>query len=447
MEEVYEYASFLQSRMYAAGVTCSDCHDPHSLELRAEGNALCTRCHSGVRYDAPSHHFHRPGGEGARCVSCHMPRTTYMVVDPRRDHGLRVPQPELTDEIGVPNACNRCHADRSLGWAVEAVRGWYGPRDPSDDFGLVLDAARRGDPAAVPGLAAIAADTGRAAIVRGTALSLLGRFRVDGVPSALRAGLADPEVLVRLGAIRGLSRADASDVAALAPRSLDDPVAAVRLEAGRALARLPRTVLAPEVTVRLDRALAEQERLLRTQVDHSGSWVALGDLHSAQGRLAEAESAYRTALALDTTDLAAALNLADLLRAEGRDGEGAQVLTSASAYHAEAPELLHAIGLSRIREGALDEAVDWLGRAARADPANPRLAYVYGVAIASTGDTTRAVVGLARALERHPYDPDLLSALASYSSRLGRLAEARAYAERLIAVAPGDPVAGALLER
>src|SRR5262249_38048524 len=27
--EVYEYGSFLQSRMYRAGVRCSDCHDPH----------------------------------------------------------------------------------------------------------------------------------------------------------------------------------------------------------------------------------------------------------------------------------------------------------------------------------------------------------------------------------------------------------------------------------
>src|SRR6185436_5135828 len=44
--EVYEYGSFVQSRMYRAGVTCSDCHEPHSLKLRADGNALCSRCHA-----------------------------------------------------------------------------------------------------------------------------------------------------------------------------------------------------------------------------------------------------------------------------------------------------------------------------------------------------------------------------------------------------------------
>ena len=113
LDEVYEYGSFVQTRMYREGVTCSDCHEPHSLRLRFEGSTLCARCHLSSKYDAREHHFHKPGSEGARCVSCHMPERMYMVVDGRRDHSFRVPRPDLSAALGTPNACNDCHKDRS----------------------------------------------------------------------------------------------------------------------------------------------------------------------------------------------------------------------------------------------------------------------------------------------------------------------------------------------
>ena len=98
-DEVYNWGSFLQSKMYANGVTCSDCHDPHSGKLRAEGNGLCATCHLTSKYDTATHHHHKPASAGAACVSCHMPTTNYMVVDPRHDHSLRVPRPDLSVKI------------------------------------------------------------------------------------------------------------------------------------------------------------------------------------------------------------------------------------------------------------------------------------------------------------------------------------------------------------
>jgi len=111
-EEVFEWGSFLQSRMHRAGVTCSDCHDPHSLAVRGEGNAACAGCHLPSRFDAVEHHRHRPGTRGAACVECHMPAREYMVVDRRRDHSLRVPRPDLATALGAPDACTACHRDR-----------------------------------------------------------------------------------------------------------------------------------------------------------------------------------------------------------------------------------------------------------------------------------------------------------------------------------------------
>ena len=121
--EVYKWGSFLQSKMYAKGVTCSDCHEPHSGKLRASGNAVCTGCHLQGKYDTAEHHHHPPGSAGAACAACHMPTTTYMVIDPRHDHSLRVPRPDLSVEFGTPNPCTGCHTDRDARLGCHAGQG------------------------------------------------------------------------------------------------------------------------------------------------------------------------------------------------------------------------------------------------------------------------------------------------------------------------------------
>jgi predicted CXXCH cytochrome family protein len=125
-DEVFEHGSFLQSRMQAKGVSCSDCHEPHSGRLRAPGGEVCLQCHLAEKYESPRHHFHPAGSPSADCVACHAPTTTYMVVDPHHDHSFRIPRPDLSVKLGVPNACNRCHDDQSAEWTAEQVRNWYG---------------------------------------------------------------------------------------------------------------------------------------------------------------------------------------------------------------------------------------------------------------------------------------------------------------------------------
>ena len=135
-EEVYEYASFTQSKMYAAGVTCSDCHNAHSLKQRGTGNNVCGHCHLPLTYDTPAHHHHKQGTDAALCRNCHMRTTTYMVVDPRYDHSFRVPRVDYTQQYGIPNACTTpCHTNKSVAWANDAVVKWYGPtRTRGNDY-------------------------------------------------------------------------------------------------------------------------------------------------------------------------------------------------------------------------------------------------------------------------------------------------------------------------
>jgi len=439
LDEVYVYGSFLQSRMYLSGVTCSDCHEPHGLGLRAEGNALCARCHLASRYDDASHHFHAPTSPGARCAECHMPATTYMEVDPRRDHSLRIPRPELSRSIGVPNACNACHADRPAAWAASAVERWYGPPDDAaTDFARAIHAGREGAPGAAAALAAVAENAAQAPIVRATALSLLAGHRSPAARDAVRRGLADREPLVRLGALEALEGRPAAELLQLASPLAGDPTLAVRTRAGRLLASVPRSALTAAQAAAVDRAIGEYEAALRVDADQPSSQVALGNLFAATGRAAEAESAYRSALALDPSHLAAHLNLADLLRAVGSTEREADVLRRALSLRPDAPELHHALGLHRVRAGDLAGALASLQRAARLAPENPRFSYVYAVALVSAGRIELALGELEAALERHPYDRDLLTALATYQRDRGDVDAATAYAERLVELFPED---------
>jgi predicted CXXCH cytochrome family protein len=448
LDEVYVYGSFLQSRMYRAGVTCSDCHDPHGLELRADGNALCTRCHLESAYDAPSHTLHDRASEGGRCVECHMPATTYMGVDARRDHSLRIPRPDLSATVGVPNACDHCHADRPAEWAARALDGRIPDRDASQArFATAVAAGRRGDPAAAGELARMAGDTALAPIRRATALSLLATQAPSRTGDAIARGLRDPEPLVRIGAIQALEALPAASVEALAAPLLDDPVAAVASEAAGALVRSGATPAGPDREAPYARADAIWSRVQRLNTDHSSAWVNLGDLHAARGRAVEAEAAYRKALDLDPADRSAYVNLADLQRALGRDDLAERTLGGALAILPEAPELQHATGLLRIRQGRMDEALELLGRAAAGRPADARFAYVYAVALWSSGDRQNALEELRRGVTQHPYDRDLLAALTAYSLEIGRRDEALTWARRLLEVAPDDATARLLLRR
>ncbi len=212
LDEVYVYGSFLQSKMAARGVRCSDCHEPHSATLRAEGNAVCTQCHNpagndrfptlrGAAYDTPEHHFHEQGTEGAQCASCHMIERTYMGIDERRDHSFRVPRPDLSAETGAPDACTDCHADRDAAWAAAEIAArfpddtWRGPH-----YGTVLAAARWSPEGQADALLALASDADTPGIVRATALDLLAGARSEAAAAAAEPLLADPDPLVRAAA-------------------------------------------------------------------------------------------------------------------------------------------------------------------------------------------------------------------------------------------------------
>jgi predicted CXXCH cytochrome family protein len=417
-DEVYVWGSFLQSRMHAAGVTCSDCHDPHSLALRADGNALCAQCHRPELFDARQHHHHAEGSAGADCVACHLPARTYMQIDVRHDHSFRVPRPDLSVSIGTPNACTDCHADRPSAWAADAVRRWFPDgRTGKPHYGVALDAGRRGLPGAVGALAALAQDPAQPALVRATALTLIDARVGQNATDALRRGLADPDPLVRLGALEGARSLEPAARLAAALPALDDAHLALRIEAARTLADVPAPHWRPAERARLAAALAEYRAALALDADRPEAHVNLAVLELSQGDPEAARRALETALRIAPWFVPAYVNLADLERALGRDEAGEALLRRAVEVAPELAEPHHALGLWLIRAGRRDEALAELAEAAALAPESARFALLHALALDERGDRKAARAVLEAALARHPGDPELGAALAELPAK------------------------------
>ena len=443
-DEVYVWGSFVQSKMHAEGVVCTDCHDPHSARLKTTGNGLCYQCHRPEKYDVVEHHHHPKGGDGAQCVDCHMPARHYMVVDSRRDHGFHIPRPDLTMTLGTPNACNGCHRDRTAAWAANEVARWSGGKVTArSHFATALHAGREGTPGADAKLLRLILDDEQPAIARATAYSLIARRTAPRAIAAARRGLVDVDPLVRRAAITALETVDPPRRLELVAPLLDDPIRTVRTEAGRVLAPFPASTLDADLVRRRDAAVDEYVALLNVNADRAGAHVQLGLLDVGRGRLDAALSSYRTALRLEPDHEPAVANLADLHRERGEDMQAIELLEDVLERRPTAAALRHALGLAYVRLGRRDEGLRELRRAADDGPNDPHLAYVYGVALNSTGEGDEAIAYLETALLRHPNDEELLFALATMCRDRRRFDDAVKFARRLVAL---DSAASGLLE-
>lgn len=444
-DEVYTYGSFLQSRMYAHGVTCSDCHEPHGGKLRAPGNAVCAQCHLPAKYAAPAHTMHAADSKGGQCAACHMPTRSYMVVDPRHDHSMRIPRPDLSERLGTPNACNACHQDRDAKWAAAAIERAFGSqRKGYQTWAETLHAGRADAPGTSDKLVALAQAAEVPAIARATALAELSNHPGPGMGNAVEAGLRDADPLLRSAALDVLLVAPPQERARLAEPLLDDPLGVVRIKAARALAGLPLEGLSAAQRARRERAFAEYLASQQANGDRPEAHLNLGLFHLDRGDPAQAESAYRTALKLQPDFVPGYLNLADLYRALGQDQEGETVLREGLQQAPADGDLVHALGLLRVRQQRPAEALPLLRQAAQARADKPRYAYVYAIALKDGGRLGEGRAVLKEALARFSNDRELLFAAADFARAAGDKAAAEQYARRLTAIAPVGPHAAAL---
>src|SRR5215510_5629890 len=422
-DEVYGWGSFLESRMHAAGVTCGDCHEPHGQKLRAPGNQVCAQCHAPARYDTDAHHFHRPGGGGAACAGCHMPVKRYMVVDPRHDHSLRVPRPDRSVALGVPDACTGCHADRKPEWAAAKMQIWYG-RSPTgyQRSAEAFHAAETGANDATQQLIALAGDASMPALVRASALARMSNDvgRSPAGVEAMKRAVGDPDPLVRRAAASALELLPPDSRIAPAVPLLSDPVRIVRMEAARVLAQVRPEALSQDARSAYERAAADFIAAQRTNADRPESRTNLGTFFATRRRVADAETELRAAIALEPSFVPAYVNLADLYRAEQREPDVRSVLEEGLKVVPDDASLHYALGLALVRAQRQADALTHLERAATRAPENARFVYTYAVALHSAGRPREAAAVLDKALRRHPNDRDMREFLEQIRGRSPR---------------------------
>lgn len=418
-DEVFAWAAFAGSKMQDAGVTCQDCHEPHRGTLRAEGDALCLRCHGpeadppGLARPAPdagdhSHHA------GVGCADCHLPTTVYMQRDPRHDHGFSLPDPELTVSIGLPSACASCH-DEPARTLAAAARAWWG-EIPGRERTLALQAARDADPAGRDPLLRLAAAPGNARW-RATATAALGAWPDDPqVQAALDQLTRDPEPLVRFAAVGA-----GASPGAVAPLRAD-PVRAVRVAAGRATSPTapPHPDWLAALAQQADQPLARVERgqwqLARGHTEGLADlqWAARWDPSSVetlrQLAIGQALVGQPTA-ALATLERAAALpdataetwtSLGLAAAAAGDAGRASTALEEATRRDPTHEAAWRNLGLLRAQAGEVDAALDALRRADRADPRSPAAAYARAAVLRDAGRIADAQSACDALLARFP---------------------------------------------
>ncbi|MCH8923777.1 MAG: HEAT repeat domain-containing protein [Planctomycetes bacterium] len=448
--EVYVYGSFLQSRMFHEKVACTDCHDPHTAGRRIskttgkplEGNSLCTRCHTVGKYDGPVHHHHAEKDglalDGTRCIDCHMPERTYMVVDPRRDHSLRVPRPDVTVKLGTPNACNTCHdkQEETPQWAAAKIVQWYGPkRAGNESYAETLFAGREGKPEAEAMLIDLAKKRETPSIVRATAVSLLRNY--SGSPqglSAVERALGDNSPLVRAAAVNTLGELAEAVPLRQPDEFLDDrlspllvdPLREVRTEAARALAGVPPSTFSAKEAESLQRAMEEYFQGQDAVADRFSAHLNRGmvferlarghradrDAHRANEFLNNAVTAYETAIRVEPDMVGPRSNLAPHYDRLGRTADARKVRQE------EAQLLARSIGYL---------------------PKDATLRYRHGMMQYTLGKMDEAEQSLVKACELAPDSEHFLMSLALFFQKLERWDDAQRRAEQLLEMQPDNP--------
>ncbi len=449
-DEDYEYAAFLGSKMHAKGVRCGDCHQPHTAKVKLAGNLLCLRCHNGSYTNAPTidpvkHSFHKvdplyvdPDGidlialakrdittNGGECVNCHMPQTFYMQRHRRHDHGFTIPDPLLTKQAGIPNACNRCHADKDADWALSWTEKWYGDKmnRPSRQRALTVAGARRGDAAARDGLLAMLS-TNEPPYWNAVAAKLLEQWAADPtVNAALVEASQNTNALVRANAARSLR-----DEAALR-RLLNDPVRSVRFHAAWALREDT-----PELRAILD-----------FMADQPPGQMQKGAFALAHGDAQQAMAHYQKAVEWDANSAPIRHDYAVVLSGLGSNVAAVAQLEAACRLDPHDAEYAYKLALAWNELGKIDKTIEQLQVAVRLDAYHARAWYNLGLALNSVGRAEAALDALNRAAAANPSDPRVPYAAATILARSGRNAEAQQAVARALQIQPGYSPAQELL--
>jgi predicted CXXCH cytochrome family protein len=446
-DEDYEYGSFTQSKMYMKDVRCGDCHDPHSLKRKFEGNALCTQCHRADEYDTYNHHFHKAKGEtgtsfvnkegrklgpgdGNLCRDCHMPGRYYMGIDRRYDHSLRIPRPDLSIQLGTPNACTRCHDDKTDQWAVQNVNKWYGEKR-KPHYGSILANAAAGKTGADSGLLRIINSNLYPEIIRATAIGYLSGYPSVKAQSAVRKACGDPDPLLRYTAVENFLAADSAELFRILSPLLNDPVKAVRMQTANRLSTYKKETF-NEIQYRLFlNALEEYRKSQEYVADFPTGRYNLGNYYAKLRDMPKAEENYREAIHIDDLFYPAKANLVLIYYQQGKTDSVVRLCRNMIASNPELTDGYYYLALLYGEQKNYPQAIALLETASVKARTNTRVLYNLGLLYQMTGQNEKCVATLIKGLSTDPCNFDILYALYAFHMNRKEKVKAAPYVEKL----------------
>jgi len=417
-DEVYVYNSFLQSKMYKEGVVCSDCHNPHSLQRKAQADNICFKCHKSDKYTSSKHHKHKQNSPGSSCISCHMPSRTYMGVDERNDHSFRVPRPDLSVNTKIPNACNSCHKDKTALWASNSVKKWYGKVPKGyQTFSHSLNDLRNMTKESPKSLySVLMAEEPNIAIA--TAVSYLGEYQNQQTYLTTLQMLKNTDVDIRLNALRALEKFPPKYRVEPVLGILEDKRKVVRIEAARILAPFLDEVTNSSKKLLLNKVLDEYEQTLLFNAERPESQSELALFYLDIKKYLKAEKAFKKAIELEDEFIPAYVNYADYLKEIKQEKRALSVLQEGLSVIPNSGELHLSLGLWYIRDKQESKAKLELQKASLLSPNDFNIQYTYAIFIAST-DIEKAISILRKQLELYSGNISLIKALINYYQKTG----------------------------
>jgi Flp pilus assembly protein TadD len=443
--ENYTFTSWRMSPCAkSARIDCVHCHTSSGrYRFKDRPNDACLPCHA-ERVENAAAHTHHPGdGPGTHCTDCHMPKTEFARMR-RSDHSMRPPAPAASRELGSPNACTSCHANRDAVWAEKKIRGWGGGRWSERILreGRLVAAARKADWTRLPEMLGYLREPGRDEIVTVSLVRLLALCPEAAKWPVLRALAADSSPLVRSAAVTSLEADSGARDFVIAAAA--DPVRLVRVRAAAALAAVdPSTVPEPS-RVALAAARDEHERSLVARPDDFASQYNLGNLHLERGDPAAAAERYRKAIALRPDHVASLVNLSMAEARRGRMAEAEAALREAVRVQPREAAAHFNLGLLLAETHRPAEARVALQRAVGLDPQNASAAYNLAVLVADTSPKEAAVLA-GRAAGLAPQDPRFAFTQAFYLQKTGDAPGAERVLRALVDHHPGYRDGWALL--
>ena len=435
-DEDYEFTSFMSSRMQHAGVRCMDCHDSHTMKTILPGNQLCMRCHTpGGFPNAPvilpeTHSFHQAESTGNQCINCHMPQTTYMQRHGRHDHGFTIPDPLLTKQFAIPNACNKCHQDQTVDWALEATQKWWGPKMErrTRQRATLMAQARQGNVAARDGLVALLGSDEIPYWKASASLLLDQWLDQPAVQQAVTAQLKHEHPLVRQSAARSLEPLlQNPGVRGSVTPLLNDPSRNVRVTAAWAL----RESLDLESVAGKDLM-----HMLKLNADQPSGQMQLGQFYFSRRDLPAAIKHMETAVAWDPNSPPFHHDLAMLFNAAGDTAKAIQKLRDAIKVAPNVAQYHYELGLALSERGDMEAVIAALREAVRIEPRFARAWYNLGLALNGQNRTGEAIDALMKGEAADPNDAGIPYARATILAQLGRKAEAVAAVQKALLVRP-----------